>query len=392
MRILVWSSAPWLTSAYAKNSATIARGLKAKGYEVFYLASYGLEGMLEWEGIPIWGAPGSYSGSAFGIDVLPHLVERLGINHIVQHFDAWLLGNFVRESGLGPMLSLYTTVEGPEVTEATAAACEGAFIVSHTKMAQQAWVKAGRQSVWIPHPVDRGVFKPCLAAEKLELRQALKIEADAIVVSLVSQNNWRKNLGGQVRAFAYLVKRLRQKKQKAYLLLHTALEEDPLRPAGASSLEPLIKSLGIRSHLRYPERWSLGYLPDKMLATIYQMADINLFATCAESFGLPIIEAGATAVPSIVTDWGPATEVVGEGGIKVKVGEMFYRPAPGGWAAFPDQKALGLALAVLAEDPNLRSELGHKAFKNAAQYDKETVMQYWQWYLQSRPEAELKHG
>ena len=152
----------------------------------------------------------------------------------------------------------------------------------------------------------------------------------------------------------------------------------------------LLDRLKVRPQVRTAMQWCLGFWPDDEVAKLYQAADVNLFATCAEGFGLPIIEAGACGVPSIVTDWGPAAEVVGEGGIKVPVAVKPWRMEPMRWMVYPDPGGLFRAMVRLHDDAALRAELGQKALENAREYDSEKITQWWSWYLQGRPKAELK--
>jgi glycosyltransferase involved in cell wall biosynthesis len=387
MKILIWSVAPWLGSAYAKQGCGIAKRLKAKGYDVVYLACYGVEGgPIDWPplpGVPIYGTP----FGSMGTEVIGDLIYALRIDHVIQHFDTWQLGDFLPTSGLGNMFTCYAPIEGDEITSATASASSDCFIASPSETGQKAWQKLGVPAVWLPHGIDTTIFHPLIVSQS-EVRKEFSIPEDAFVFCIVAQNNWRKNLGMQVEAFAEVSKR----HKNVYLILHTALQEDPLRPQGASDLQSHINKLGIRDKVRTPQQWSLAYYPDSEIAKVYQASDINLFATCAEGFGLPIIEAGACGVPSIVTDFSASPEIGGEGCIPIKPIVKVLRMSPGGQMAYPDFESLCFKMAQCITSTEILKEYGEAALANAQQYSWEKVINYWDFYLKGRPQVDIQPG
>ncbi len=390
MRVMIWSVAPWLGSAYANNGRNIALGLRDKGYEVLYLACYGFEGgpieVKGMEGIQVFGA----RQGTMGVELVGNLIYNLEIDHVIQHFDTWQLGDFLPKSGLGPLVTCYAPIESETVPKATLLASGECFIVAPTEVAQRGWQKYGVPAVWIPHGVDTGTFSPISAQERTSLREGYALPADAFVFCIVAQNNWRKNLGNMVRAFTRVVHRYPGK--PVYLMLHTALQEDPVRPTGASDLEWLIKRLKIDQKVRTPIQWAMMYLTHQELARVYQVSDVNLFATCAEGFGMPVIEAGACGVPSIVTDFAASPEVCGQGGITVRPSTKFDRMSPGEQGVYPSQRAVEQAMIRLIDDSELLADLSHKARQNAESYSWSKVIQYWDYYLKGRPEAKISPG
>jgi len=387
IKILIWSVAPWLGSAYAKQGYGIAKGLKAKGYDVVYLACYGVEGgpidLPALPGVSIYGTP----FGSMGTEIIGDLIYSLRVDHVIQHFDTWQLGDFLPSSGLGNMFTCYAPIEGDEITGATAAASSDCFIASPSETGQKAWQKLGVPAVWLPHGIDTSIFHPLIVSQG-EMRKEFTIPEDAFVFCGVMQNNWRKNIGMQVEAFAEVSK----KHEHAHLILHTALQEDPIRPQGASDLQSHINKLGIKDKVRTPQQWSLAYYPDSEIAKVYQASDVNLFATCAEGFGIPIIEAGACGVPSIVTDFSASPEIGGNGCLTVEPAVKFLRMSPGGSAVYPDAKKLQEKMESLIEDSNLLSELSDRALTNAQQYSWDKVINYWDFYLKGRPQVEIQPG
>jgi glycosyltransferase involved in cell wall biosynthesis len=84
---------------------------------------------------------------------------------------------------------------------------------------------------------------------------------------------------------------------------------------------------------------SLGFVPDDDLPTLYQAADLFVFPSLYEGFGIPPLEAMACGCPVICSDCGALREVVGHA------------------AAIVDPKnvaALAEQMARLAGDPEVR--------------------------------------
>jgi glycosyltransferase involved in cell wall biosynthesis len=75
----------------------------------------------------------------------------------------------------------------------------------------------------------------------------------------------------------------------------------------AGELVPLAERLGVRGRLRMP-----GYLPDDRVEALWQQAACAAFATRAEGFGLPVLEAMRRGVPVACSDLPVLREVGGD--------------------------------------------------------------------------------
>lgn len=64
-----------------------------------------------------------------------------------------------------------------------------------------------------------------------------------------------------------------------------------------------------------------GYVPDADLPDYFALADIFVFPTLLEGFGFPLVEAMAAGVPVVTTTGGSASEIVGEAGSIVPIGD-----------------------------------------------------------------------
>jgi len=87
----------------------------------------------------------------------------------------------------------------------------------------------------------------------------------------------------------------------------------------------------------------LGYVPDTELPRYYSLADLFVFPTLLEGFGLPLAEALACGTPVVTTGVASCPEVVGPGGRIV---------------ASRDPVALAEAINILLADAEMRLHLG----------------------------------
>ena len=103
----------------------------------------------------------------------------------------------------------------------------------------------------------------------------------------------------------------------------------------ATDPRPIIAELGLRDHVR-----TLGFVPDQDKPALYTLADLFLFPSRYEGFGLPPLEAMACGTPALVSDSSSLPEVVGDTVAPVPVGDeralaqaildtLDYPPDPG---------------------------------------------------------------
>jgi glycosyltransferase involved in cell wall biosynthesis len=100
----------------------------------------------------------------------------------------------------------------------------------------------------------------------------------------------------------------------------------------------------------------LGFVPDDVLAALYEGASLFAYPSAYEGFGLPVIEAMLAGAPVVTTDAAALAEVAGDAAYVVPLGV--------GLAG-----RLGAALAELAHDPDRRSELARRGRARAAEFD-----------------------
>ncbi|MCC6455671.1 MAG: glycosyltransferase family 4 protein [Caldilineaceae bacterium] len=114
-----------------------------------------------------------------------------------------------------------------------------------------------------------------------------------------------------------------------------------------------VEALGLAEVVHFP-----GYVPDDLLPAWYQAAELFLYPSRYEGFGLPVVEAMACGTPVICSDAPGVREVAGDAAILVAPDDV------DAWVA---------ALAMAATQPALRAELGHAGVARARQFTWETA-------------------
>ncbi len=145
-----------------------------------------------------------------------------------------------------------------------------------------------------------------------------------------------KNILGLLRAFARIQAQVP----------HTLLLVGRLAPGAA--LQEEIAALGITDRIKLT-----GYVPDEHVMPLLQHADLFVFPSLYEGFGLPVLDAQQAGVAVACSTAASLPEVAGDG------------------AAFFDPNSAEQMSRVLLDclrDPGLRSALVEKGYANAARF------------------------
>lgn len=113
-------------------------------------------------------------------------------------------------------------------------------------------------------------------------------------------------------------------------------------------IEALVERLGLAGHVRFT-----GYVPFEELPAIYTLAEMFIFPSVYEGFGLPVIEAMACGTPVIT---GPTAALMEVGGDAVEQLERL------------DAEAVGEALVRLGRSRDRRRELALRGHARAARF------------------------
>jgi glycosyltransferase involved in cell wall biosynthesis len=110
----------------------------------------------------------------------------------------------------------------------------------------------------------------------------------------------------------------------------------------------LLKKLSIDANLVMT-----GYVPEEDLPALYQGAEVFVYPSVYEGFGLPVLEAMASGTPVITSNTSSLPEVAGDAALLVNPMEVFE---------------IYEAMEALVGSPSLRKELKAKGFKQSEKF------------------------
>ena len=198
---------------------------------------------------------------------------------------------------------------------------------------------APRREVTVMHlgtDVDR--FSPVDAVARAEIRRRLDLPADAFIALTVRRLFYRNGLDTLLDAATRV---------RGLAGMHLVI--GGTGPEHAEIKQRIARERLANVHL-------VGYIPDLDLPDYYRAADVFILPTrTAEGFGLVLMEAAASGIPSIATDSGAPREVVDDG-----VTGMLVPPGA------PD--ALAAAITKLYQSPELLAEMGRAALARSASF------------------------
>ncbi len=120
-----------------------------------------------------------------------------------------------------------------------------------------------------------------------------------------------------------------------------------------SAIYDLVKELRIEGSVKF-----LGYVPDTDLPALYSGANVFLYPSLYEGFGLPLLEAMSCGCPVISSNLSSMPEVVGDGGLLVNPHDL------------NDLKA---ALEQVLSDKGLQEKLGAQSIERASHFSLEKM-------------------
>jgi glycosyltransferase involved in cell wall biosynthesis len=110
----------------------------------------------------------------------------------------------------------------------------------------------------------------------------------------------------------------------------------------------LVESLGLGARVHFT-----GYVAQEDLPLVYNLADVFVYPSFYEGFGLPVLEAMACGTPVITTNVSSMPEIAGEAGVLLPPG---------------DDRQLAQALLDLLRDPARRRQLSEAGLQRAAAF------------------------
>ena len=195
-------------------------------------------------------------------------------------------------------------------------------------------------------PPERIRVVPCAASDKLapvtdpgKLRMLrARYGLPERFVLFVGNNNPRKNLDRLIRAFD----RARERGRIPHHLVIAGEQGWKFDP------EEILRMVHHRDAVRF-----IGFVPDEDMPALYSAADLFLFPTLYEGFGIPVLEAQLCGTPVLTSNGSSLPEVGG-------AGCMYVDPCD-------EEDICGGILRVL-QDPAVSAELIQKGFENTRRF------------------------
>jgi glycosyltransferase involved in cell wall biosynthesis len=204
--------------------------------------------------------------------------------------------------------------------------------VAMSKFGLEQLQRADVDAQYAPHSVDTSTFKPGATVDGKNGRELLNIPQDAFVVGMVAANKGsapiRKAFGENLLAMSELMSR----HQDVILYLHT----ESRGAAMGIDLKALVSACGIPSErVVWVDQWAYyAGLDSEVLATIMGAFDVHLLCSRGEGFGVPVLEAAACGVPSIVSDFTAQPELV-EGSGWLATVQPYWDAGSAAWFCTP---------------------------------------------------------
>ena len=123
----------------------------------------------------------------------------------------------------------------------------------------------------------------------------------------------------------------------------------------------LIEELNLKNEVIFTD-----YVSDEYLVKIYNAADLFVYPSLYEGFGLPPLEAMACACPVITSNTSSLPEVVGDAGIMIDPNDV---------------DSLTESMLKILTDNQLREEMSRKSLERAKMFSwKKTARETWKVY------------
>jgi len=382
-KILWLSDSPTTSTGFGTMTLNILNGLTEAGYECHCVA-HNLPGQTIKPGMEFMdGTKVNFTihgtgTQPYGRDKVMSLIQTLKPDFFGVLLDTFM----IKQAGyqglnFSPAISIFYYPSDGE--PALPFSCEQLF-TSGTFQVPVAMAKHGQAQVkkahnidahYIPHAIKKGLFFPFNAERKAKnfekWSQKLGVNlASKKVIGCVARNQGRKMLDRLIP----MMKQIAAEEPDAIMLMHT----DPSDAAAYFNFQYEIQKNNLENRFVFTGLNYINPYTYEEVAEIYNLMDLFLMPTTGEGFGVPIIEAMATEVPCIITDYTTTKELVVDhnAGYAIRLNDEIM----GSWEVFRgicDNEDGAKKTIELLRNDKLRKQMG----KNG----REAVLKEYTWDL-----------
>lgn len=323
MKVLILGDSPLLSTGFGRVNSIAARRFQQEGWEVGSVAGLTKEVPADTKGIKLY-VP-TVQQDVLGISDIGDAVKDFKPDIVYMTADP---GSMVALSyGTPDMPALaYVPVEGEPISNRDWGTMLSTIpLMTVSRYGSEIIARdLGRAVPWVYHGVNHDVFR-VVPGMREDVRKVLKWE-DKFVITCVSTNVRRKQLPRLMEAVAKL--RHVYKQKDLILYLHTVPFQNYWLEGW--NLMEIAKMYGIeditffhpfmaRFNSSVPEQ--TGNPANPGLVEMYHASDLFVLPSQVEGFGLPIAEAMACGVPTLVTKYAAGWEVASPAGRGIPVGD-----------------------------------------------------------------------
>ncbi len=383
-RILFCGEASFLSTGFSTYTNELLQRLYKTGkFEIAEFGSYAQDGdprinEIPWKFYPVQPnkddqignqAFNSKQTNQFGEWRFTDVVLDFKPDIVFDHRD-WWMSEFQARSPFRPFFhwAIMPTVDGEPQRDKWLKTYQGADSVhcyseyGYNLLTQQGNKKIPLCGLASPS-ADINIFKP--VEDKQKHKEAMGFEGKTYIIGMVARNQKRKLYGDLLDTFRLTLDKLVQNKKqdianKTFLYLHTSYPDVgydlwkfiqknhlsnkvlityycPIRQApggqqGCGLVFPLFFSKEVtfcprcKAFGAHPPH-SNSHVSRVQLAQIYNLFDIYVQYSICEGFGMPVLEAKACGVPTLVVDYSAMEDHANSpGGIPIRVQRYFYEP------------------------------------------------------------------
>ena len=194
-----------------------------------------------------------------------------------------------------------------------------------------------RDKIHVTHEAPDPQFRPVTDKTRLETTRS-RFGIRSTFVLAVGDLQPRKNIVRLIRAFA----RIRAEFESMQLVVVGKVRSE------RTSWGKVVCALGLSDHVIFT-----GYVPDDQLVLLYNAAQLFVYPSIYEGFGLPILEAMACGVPVVTSNTSSMPEVAGEAALLID--------------PFNESQIAAAMLRVL-QSPDLSRKLARDGLHRAEQF------------------------